>query len=59
MKEFIIAANEEKKTICTKIEDEAEKLTGSAARFYSLFFNDSIFVFVIVCTSFHHAELKS
>lgn len=33
MKEFISASDEEKKAVYARLEDEAEKLTGSAARF--------------------------
>lgn len=33
MKEFVAASNEEKKNIFAKIEEEAGKLSGSAARY--------------------------
>jgi hypothetical protein len=32
VKEFFVAANDERKEILTKIEDEVSKLTGPAAR---------------------------
>ena len=32
MKEFVSAANDEKKAVLTKLEEEVEKLEGSTAR---------------------------
>lgn len=32
MKEFLDAADDEKKVVLTKLEEEVEKLTGSTAR---------------------------
>ena len=33
MKEFVAASNEEKKAVFARIQEEAEKLTGSSARY--------------------------
>lgn len=33
VKEFIVAADDEKKAVFSKIEEEVEKLTGPAARY--------------------------